>query len=412
MSFSRYFAQKIGFGNTERHQLSNTIIRIGQFAVALGIIVALVTLSTGIGARKEIKQKLADFNGHFTVKPYSSNLSYNSDATEINNDFYPNFPLEEVEHIQAIAVKNGVIRTSESFDGVLFKGVDEHFDYERFKKFLRKGSIPKFSENKISEEVIISQKTADNFYLDIDSSFVMIFVNESTPNPKPIYRKFTISGIYSTDIKEFDDLYMIGDIKQLQRINQWNDKQIGGFEIFIKDIEADIFPIQEKINETIGYNLIAESAFDHFADIEEWINIFDTNIFIILFIMVIVVVINIVMILLILILERTKTIGLLKTLGANNNQVRKIFVYYALFIMVPGLVLGNIIALLLLFIQHQYGIIQLPPENYFISKAPVFLSWEMVLGVNLGSILISAITLWIPSLLISRISPVKAMKIN
>lgn len=412
MSFSRYFAQKIGFGNTERHQLSSTIIRIGQFAVALGIIVALVTLSTGIGAKKEIKQKLADFNGHFTIKPYNSNLSYNSDATKVNNNYYPKFPLEEVDHIQAIAVKNGVIRTSEGFDGILFKGVDEQFDHKRFKKFLRKGSIPDFRKDEISEKVVISQRTADNFYLDIDSSFIMIFVDESSPNPKPIYRKFTISGIYSTDIKEFDDLYLIGDIKQLQRINHWNDKQIGGFELFIKDIEADIYPIQEKINETIGYNLIAESAFEQFADIEEWINIFDTNIFIILFIMVIVVVINIVMILLILILERTKTIGILKTLGANNNQVRKIFVYYSLFIMIPGLVLGNIIALLLLFIQHQYGLIQLPPENYFISKAPVFLSWEMIFGVNLGSIFISALTLWIPSLLISRISPVKAMKIN
>lgn len=392
--------------------MSRTIIRIGQFAVAIGIIVALVTLSTGIGARKEIKQKLADFNGHITVRPYNSNLSFNSDTINLPKDYYPNFPLEQISHIQAIATKSGIIRTEEAFDGVLLKGVDENFDKRRFQKFLRKGNIPQFVKNKLSDEVIVSQKIANNFYLDIDSTFVMVFVNEQQANAKPVYRKFVVKGIYATDIAEFDDLYVLGDIKQVQRINQWDSTQVGGFELFVKNIEADLNPIKEEVNGIIGYDLVAETAMELFADIEEWINVFDLNIFIILFIMLIVVIINMVMVLLILILERTHSIGILKTLGADNWQVQKIFINYAIFIMLPGMLIGNIIAIGLLLMQKYFGIIQLPPENYFIEKAPVYLSWDMILLVNLGSILISAIVLLLPSLLIQRITPTRAMKMG
>ena len=412
MDFSRYFAKKIAWEKTTKNNLSGNIIRIGQLAVAIGVIVALVTLSTGIGAKKEIKQKLADFNGHLTISPYNSNLSLNSDSIALPKDFYPKFPLKDIEHIQAVASKSGIIRTEDSFDGVLFKGVDTNYDKKRFSKFLKKGSFPEFNKSEISNEVVISQKIADNFYLDIDSTFVMVFVNEKNLNAKPIYRKFKIKGIYSTDIEQFDNLYVIGDIQQVQKINGWPSNSVGSFELFVPDVDVDLNKIKDEINDTIDYNLIAETATDHFVEIEEWINIFDTNIFIILFIMLFVVVINMVMVLLILILERTHSIGVLKTLGATNGQIRKIFIYYALFIMIPGLVIGNIVALILLFIQYYFGIIELPPESYYISKAPVYISWYMIVGVNLGSILISALTLWIPSLLIDRISPVRALKVK
>lgn len=411
MNFSWFFSKKIAWGKASRNQLSRTIVRIGQAAVAIGIIVALVTLSTGIGARKEIKQKLADFNGHITVKPYSSNLSLNSDSISLPQAWYPNFPSKEIEHIQAVATKNGIIRTQESFDGVLLKGVDEHYDVERFQKFMRKGAFPKITSDSISSKVVISQKLANEFYLDIDSSFVMVFVNENLTSSQPIYRKFQVSGIYSTDIKQFDDLYVLGDIKQVQRINRWPQNQVGSFA-FVPDVEVDLRPIKQIVNEQIGFNLMAEAATDVYSDINEWIQIFDTNIQIILFIMMIVVVINMIMILLILILERTHSIGVLKTLGAQNWQIQKIFVNYALFIMLPGLIIGNVIGIGLLLVQKYFGVIQLPPENYFISKAPVYISWDMVILVNVFSLLISALILFLPSLLVTRISPTRAMKVK
>lgn len=411
MKFSWYFAKKIGLGKTSDNHLSRTIIRIGQFAVALGIIVALITLSTGIGARKEIKQKLADFNGHITIRPYNSNLSYNSDSISLPQKYYPNFPLEDIKHIQAIATKNGIIRTEDAFDGVVLKGVDNNFDTQRFQKFIQKGSFPKWGEE-ISDEVLVSQKIADNFYLDIDSTFLMIFVNEKKAQTKPIYRRFKVAGIYATDISDFDNLFVIGDIRQVQKINQWPPNVVGSFELFVNDIESDLNETNKEVNKIIGYNLLSESATDLFSGIEEWINMFDTNIFIIIFIMLIVVVINMVMVLLILILERTHSIGVLKTMGASNRQIQQIFVNYAIFIMVPGIIAGNIIAISLLLIQKYYGIIQLPPEDYFIKEVSVYLTPEMVVYVTLGSIIINALALWIPSLLINRISPSEALKIN
>ncbi|MGP2570598.1 ABC transporter permease [Ornithobacterium rhinotracheale] len=412
MKFSQYFAYKIAWGKTSQESLSRNIVRIGQFAVAIGIIVALITLSTGIGAKKEIKQKLADFGGHLTITPYNSNLSMDSDTLHLNPDYYPKFPSKNIEHIQSYAVKSGIIRSKESFDGVLFKGVDAKYDTVRFQKFLKKGHFPKFNPNKISDEVVISQEIANNFYLKVGSTFVMVFINEKNPEAKPIYRKFKVAGIYSTDIEQFDKLYVIGDLKQVQRINQWAPDVVGGYELFVPDVDQDLTPVKEEVNNLINYNLIALTATDHFSEIEEWIKIFDTNIFIILFIMLFVVVINMVMVLLILILERTHSIGVLKTLGANNSQIRQIFIAYAVFIMLPGLIAGNSIALLLLWIQSEFGIVQLPPENYYISQAPVFLSWQMILLVNLGSILISILALWLPSLLIKRITPTRALKVK
>lgn len=412
MNFSWFFAQKIAWNTNGRPSLSQKIVRIGQIAVALGTIVALITLSTGIGAKREIKEKLADFNGHITIQPYNTNLSYNSDSIALPQKYYPVFPHSEIQHIQATAIKSGIIRTEKSFDGVLLKGMDQNFDKNRFQKFILKGKIPDFSQREISSHVLVSEKLANSFYLDIDSTFNMVFVNEKKLNSQPIYRKFIVSGIYTTDIREFDDLYIIGDIRQVQKLNNWGDEFVGGFELFVHNIDGDLEQIKSQINKEIGYNQIAETATDRFPEINDWISIFDTNIFIILFIMMIVVIINMVMVILILILERTSAIGILKTLGSNNQEIMKIFIYQALFMMIPGLVAGNLIALSSLLIQDYFGVIQLPPENYFISKAPVYLSWEIFLFVNLGTILITALVLYLPSLLIRKISPSKAIKIS
>ncbi|MDO5510573.1 MAG: FtsX-like permease family protein [Weeksellaceae bacterium] len=392
--------------------MSRTIVRIGQAAVAIGIIVALITMSTGIGARKEIKQKLADFNGHITVTPYSSNLSLSSDTLTLPVEYYPNFPLPEIEHIQAIGTLSGIVRSEENFDGIVLKGVDANFDKARFEKFVKVGEIPNFGTGELNDDVIVSRHLANNFFLDIDSTFVTVFVDPQQLQNKPVYRNFRVKAIYETDIDNFDGLYIIGDLRHVQRINGWSPNQIGGFELFVKDIESDLQAVKADVNMIIGHNLIAQAATDHFLEIEEWISIFDKNIILILTIMMIVVIINMVMILLILILERTHSIGVLKTLGASNWQVQKIFIYYTLFIMIPGMIIGNAIALLLLWVQQRWGVIQLPADNYYITKAPVFLTWDMVLMVNLGMLVISAIILLIPTVLVRRILPTQALKMK
>jgi len=409
LNFSWWFAKKIAFGKSSKNNLSTTIIRIGQIAVAIGIMVALITLSTGIGARKGIKQKLADFNGHITIKPYNSNLSFNSDSVSLQQNFYPEFEsVPEIVHVQAIATKSCIIRTPDNFSGVVLKGVGTDFDTKRFQNYITKGRFPKIEERRLSAEIILPEKIAKELHLDVDSSFVAYFIQDSG---KPIYRRFEITGLFATDIKDFDDIYIIGDIKQIQRLNKWDSLTVGGFELFTRDIE-DLDKVAAQVNESIDFQLYAQSASSSFTQINDWIAIFDTNIFVILFIMMVVVVINMVMVLLILILERTHSIGLLKTLGATDWRIRKIFVYYAVFIMFPGLVVGNVLGMGLLLAQKYFKIIKLPAENYYLSSAPVYLDLTYILVLNLSAILISAVVLLLPSYLISKITPSQAMKIN
>jgi len=409
LNFTWWFAKKIAFGKSNKNNLSTTIIRIGQMAVAIGIMVALITLSTGIGARKGIKQKLADFNGHITVKPYNSNLSFNSDSVALNQSFYPKFKtVPEIIHVQAIATKSCIIRTADNFSGVVLKGVGTDYDIERFQPYILKGNFPKILEQKLSNEVAIPQKIANELHLDIDSSFVAYFIQDSG---KPIYRRFKISGLFSTDIKDFDDIYIIGDIKQVQRLNKWDKETVGGFELFTNDIEK-LDEITNKVNDNIGFQLYAQSATTSFSQINDWIAIFDTNIFVVLFIMMVVVIINMIMVLLILILERTHSIGLLKILGATNWKIRRIFINYAIFIMIPGLIIGNSLGLGLLLVQKYFKVIKLPAENYYLSVAPVYLDFVQILILNVSAVLVSAVVLLLPSYLIAKITPNQAMKIN
>lgn len=409
MNFSWWFAKKIGFGKDKHGNLSTSIIRIGQFAVLIGILVALVTVSTGVGARKGIKQKLADFNGHITIRPYNSNQSFNSDSLSIHQDFYPDFKqVPQITHIQAVAAKSGIIRTADNFSGVVFKGVGTDFDSVRFQSYMTKGHFPGINSDSISTEVVVSSKIANEMHFDVDSSFVTYFIGESG---KPIYRRFKISGIFRTDIKDFDDIYILGDIKQVQRLNHWTPDTVGSFELFVKDIEK-LDDITRLVNDQIDFSLYAQSATGAFSQINDWIEIFDTNIFVVLFIMMVVVAINMIMVLLILIIERTHSIGLLKTMGATNWRIRKIFIYYAIFIMIPGLIAGNLIGLGLLLIQKYFKIVKLPADNYYLSFAPVHLDLFQILGLNLAAILVSAIVLVIPSWLISKITPNQAMKMR
>ncbi|MGM5630985.1 FtsX-like permease family protein [Apibacter raozihei] len=407
LSFTWFISKKIAFSKSNKNNLSQIIIRIGQTAVAIGIIVSVITLAIGLGSKKAIKQKMADFNGHITIRSYDSNNSFNSSRLNKKNvliDKITGNP--EVSNVQEYATKSGVIRTEVSFAGVILKGVTDDFDKERFKEFIVKGSIPEFTKDKLSNDVILSEKISKEMKLDVNSSFVMFFVRE---NQNPIYRRFTVKGIFRTDIKQIDDVFVIGDIQHIQKLNHWESEDIGGYDIFIKDIENldEIFP---QIEEFAGYNNFAEKATTTFSQINDWIQIFDTNIFIILAIMMVVVVINIIMVLLILIIERINSIGMLKTLGASNKQIRKIFVNYTLFIMMPGLIIGNIIAISLLYIQKYFEIIKLNPENYYVSTVPVYINFIHIIIISISAIIISGLVLLLPSYLISKISPIKAIK--
>jgi lipoprotein-releasing system permease protein len=383
------------------------IIFIGRLSVALGIIVSLITVSTGFGSKKAIKERLADFSGHVTVKSTRSNSSYNTSVLDKEGLNVPKLKqLDDVESTQKYATITGIMRNEHSFAGIIFKGVGKDFDSLRFKKFLVAGKTPQITEKGYNNGVTISEKIGKDLHLKVNDSIVTVFAKE---DQKQIYRKFQIVGIYKTDIKMIDEQFVIGDINHVRKILDMNPEDMGGIDVFFKnvnDIDKD-FPQVEKL---IGYKNYAEKATEKFPQINDWISIFDVNIALIISIMLIVVVINIIMVLLILIIERTNSIGLLKTLGATNAQIRATFINYTLIIMVPGLIYGNAIGLGLLLIQKFFGIIKLNPENYYVSVVPVDLNPVAILSISAGILFISGLALIIPSYLISKISPVKSIK--
>ncbi len=316
--------------------------------------------------------------------------------------------LPDVSNTQKYATVSGILRTKDNFAGIIFKGIGSDFDKQRFEKFIIKGSIPTITEEGYNNGVTISEKVATNLKLGIKDSIVAVF---SKGDQKPIYRKFEIAGIYKTDIKLIDDLFVIGDINHARRILDMQPADVGGYDIFLKNVN-NIDKDFSSIENLAGYKNYAEKATDRFPEIVDWINIFDTNIALIITLMLVVVVINIIMVLLILIIERTNSIGLLKTLGASNRQIRTIFINYTLLIMVPGLLIGNFIGVGFLLIQRFFGVIKLNPENYYVSVVPVDLNILHILAISFGILIVSAIALILPSYLISKISPVKAIKYN
>lgn len=407
MKFPLYFSRKIAFSKDNKNNLSRVIIFIGRLSVALGIIVSLITVSTGFGSKKAIKERLADFSGHVTVKSTRSNSSYNTSVLDKEGLNVPKLKqLDDVESTQKYATITGIMRNEHSFAGIIFKGVGKDFDSLRFKKFLVAGKTPQITEKGYNNGVTISEKIGKDLHLKVNDSIVTVFAKE---DQKQIYRKFQIVGIYKTDIKMIDEQFVIGDINHVRKILDMNPEDMGGIDVFFKnvnDIDKD-FPQVEKL---IGYKNYAEKATEKFPQINDWISIFDVNIALIISIMLIVVVINIIMVLLILIIERTNSIGLLKTLGATNAQIRATFINYTLIIMVPGLIYGNAIGLGLLLIQKFFGIIKLNPENYYVSVVPVDLNPVAILSISAGILFISGLALIIPSYLISKISPVKSIK--
>lgn len=409
MNFPLYFSKKIAFSKDNKNNLSRIIIFIGRLSVALGIIVSLITVATGIGSKNAIKNRLADFGGAIQIKSQKSNSSYNSSVLSTEN-----FQLKKIQELPEVAATqkfvtiSGIMRTEDNFAGIIYKGIGSDFDHKRFQKFLIEGEAPKVEEGDFNGNVVLSQKIANDLHKKVGDSIVTIFSKE---DQKPLYRKFRVSGIYKTDIKMIDDLFVIGGINHARKIQGFEKNQNGGYEVFLKDNDKidSAFPMVEKLT---GYKNYAEKVTDKYPQILDWINIFDTNIALIITIMLIVVVINIIMVLLILIIERTNSIGMLKTLGASNGQIRAIFINYTLLIMIPGLIIGNVIGLGFLLFQKFTGFIKLNPENYYVSEVPVDLNPFYILAISLGILVISAIALVLPSYLISKISPVKAIKYN
>lgn len=411
MNLEYFIAKRLITAKDYKSSISAPIIKIAISAIAIGMIMMIVSVATGIGLQKKIRDKVSAFSGQVIISNYDNN---NSEITLVpiskKQDFYPNFKgIPEVSHVQAVATKSGIIRTENAFEGIIFKGVGVDYDWNNLKEYIVEGKLPDFSKD-LNEDVIVSKFLADRLNLKVGDQFNTFFIKEEQ-GKLPNSRRFKIVGVFNSGFQDFDATYILGDIRHVQRINKWNPDQIGAFEVFVKDFTT-IKEVGKQIYEKIPSNLDTKTIVEKYSYIFDWLQLFDFNIVIILGVMILVATINMVVALLVLILERTQMIGILKSMGADNWTVRKVFLYNAFYLIVRGLFWGNLIGITLLLIQQQFGVVQLNPENYYVNQAPVYLNWIYILLLNLLTVAVCFVVLLIPSYIITKISPVKAIRFD
>jgi lipoprotein-releasing system permease protein len=411
LNLEYFIAKRLITAKHFKSSISAPIIKIAISAIAIGMIMMIVSVATGIGLQQKIREKVSAFNGHIIISNYDNNQSeVTLVPISINQDFYPKFnSVPEVSHIQAIASKAGIIRTETAFEGIILKGVGTDYLWSNIKEYIVAGRLPNYYKG-INQEVVMSQFLANRLNLKVGDSFNTFFIKENQ-NQLPNIRRFKITGIFNSGFQEFDATYIIGDIRHIQRINKWAPDQVGAFEVFVNDFDK-IKVIGEEVYQQTASTLDTKTIIEKYSYIFEWLKLFDFNIIVILAIMILVATINMVVALLVLILERTQMIGILKALGASNWSVRKIFLYNAFYLIARGLFWGNLFGISLLLIQQYFGIIKLNPENYYVNQAPVYLNLGYIALLNLLTVTVCFLVLLIPSYIITKISPVKAIRFD
>lgn len=409
MNYEFFLAKRIIGNKSYKSSVSAPIIKIGIAAIAISTIVMLIAIATGIGLEHKIRDKAVAFNGHITISNFDSNESEGAQVPiSKNQKFYPEFTsVEGVSHVQAVANKFGIIRTKTDFEGLFLKGVGTDYDWRYFNEFLIEGRLPKYTQ-KYSNEVLISQYLANRLQFVVGDNFQMYFMKSDPSQPASIM-KYVVVGVFNSGFEELDKTYVIGDINHVQRLNRWKKDQIGNFEVFITNYN-DLDRIGDEVYAQTPSTLDAMTVKQKYATIFEWIPIFTTNIYGIIGIMILVGAINMITALLVLILERTKMIGILKALGSSNWSIRKLFLYNASYLIACGLFWGNLIGIGVLLLQKHFEFLKLDPSVYYVTVAPVYLDWTYVVLLNLMTFVLCVLMLLIPSFLISKIVPVKAIE--
>lgn len=409
MNYEYFIAKRIISSKSYKSSVSAPIIKIGIAAIAIGIVVMMVAIATGLGLQQKIRDKMVSFNGHVMISKFSSNNSEESLVPiSTNQDFYPDFnSVEGIKHIQAVASKFGVIRTETDFEGAILKGVGADYDWTYFYEYLIEGNVPDYTAH-ISNDALISQYLANRLGFKLGDALYMYFLKNDIEK-QPFIRKFNIVGIYNSGMEELDKTFVIGDIRHIQHFNKWKEDEVGNFEVFLDDY-SQMHTKSSEIYQSIPANLDVQNIQQKYPAIFEWIGIFDSNIYGIIGIMIIVAGINMITALLVLILERTQMIGILKSLGSQNWSVQKVFLYNAMHLIFRGLIWGNIIGLALLFTQKWFNLFPLNPEVYHVNSVPVYIHYGYILALNIGTFILCVLMLLLPSYIITKISPVKAMR--
>ena len=413
MNLPLFIARRIHFSdNKNKKKVSKPAVRIALCGIALGLAVMLLSLAIVVGFKNEVGRKVMGFGSHIQITSLTNNKTYDLPPISFSDTLINAIKqVPNVDYTQITATKPAIIKTKTDFQGIVLKGVDANYNWDFFKEYLREGEIPVYNDSTPSNEVLISQKQADALKLKVGDKFICYFIQNDVR-----LRQFTISGIYSTGLADFDKLFVVTDIQHVRMLNNWDNKTATSIEVFVNDLDYlgetsyNIF-LATANNFTGNYNpYYTRSIQELQPQIFGWLDLLDLNMVVILILMFSVASFTMISGLLIIILEKTTLIGTLKVLGANNWTIRKIFLYQASFLIGKAMLWGNVIGLGMYFIQKYLKVVKLDPEIYFVDYAPVELIPWQAIALNIGVGVAILCILVIPSYLIAKISPAKSIK--
>ncbi|MGJ3233641.1 ABC transporter permease [Marivirga sp.] len=393
--------------NSKTGQFSGSIYKIAISSIAIGLAIMLVALLILGGFQKTIKDKVYSFAGHMQVTKYTLSNSFDESPISTETNFFKHpKDLDFIQHVQGVAYKAGLLKTEEAVEGVVIKGIGQDYDTANFASNLIQGRFPNVRVDNYSTEVIISKEIAQLLRIELGDKVIMYFVQ----NP-PRYRQLEIVGIYETGLEDFDERIIIGDIKMIQRLNDWNANQVGSYEVFINDkldeeeAESIVF---DKVEADQFVNLTSKKYPQYF----EWLELLNQNVRLFLVLILFVACFNMVAVIFILTMERTPMIGMLKSMGAKNQLIRNIFLMSGLRLTFKGLLYGNLVALGFAVLQYYFHIIPLDQENYYMNFVPILWDFKMILGLNVLVLVVVLISLFLPVWFIARMKPIKAIRFD
>ena len=406
MTFESFIAKR--FLPRDLGTYAGPLVSIATYSIALGVLVMVMSVCILRGFQGQIRQKVVGFGSHIVVTTYATGNAYEEtpistlrpEVSRIRNT-------PGVRHLSFFANKGAMIKTEDQIHGIIFKGVDSGYDSSFFAANLVEGRLFNFPVDKPSNQVIISQTVANKLHLTVGDKLRTYFWQ----NDNYRARAFQVSGIYSTDLSEFDEHYVVGDLRQVQNLNDWDSTQVAGYEILVDDFKH-LDPIADNVIQQLGYDLTLATIVQQNPALFSWLDLLDSNIALIIAIMMLVCTVSIISALLIMIFEKTSTIGVLKALGATDSSVRKIFLLKSASIIDKGIVLGDALALLLGWIQHHYHIVHLDSASYSMDTVPIDLNPWIFIAISTATLAICLLALLLPTAYISRIEPAKTIKFD
>lgn len=411
MSFEYNIARKIHFGKKADKNVARPAVRIVMIGIAVGLIVMLLAVSIVVGFKSEIRSKIIGFGGHIQISNFDNNNTYQMQPVEMEDSVIEQIKaINDVHQVQIFATKPGIIKTDDEFQGIVLKGVGSDFEWNFFKNNLVEGNLID-TKDSLTNNILISKALCNILNFKLGDSFLTYFIEDDVR-----IRKFTISGIYSTNFADYDKMFILCDIRQVQQLNNWTEKQFGGMEILIKNfdnidrISDDVYIITANRFNDAGATYLTRTIKQLNPQIFSWLALLDMNVWVILLLMFAVAGFSMISGLLILILERTAMIGLLKALGCTNWSIRKIFLYHSFLLIGKGMFWGNVIGLILCALQYFFHIVPLNPEAYYVAFVPVRFNWLLIILLNIGTLVASLLVMLLPSYLVTKISPAKTMR--